>query len=259
MNVPLIVGNWKMYVDKEKCEAFFADPVWKEGGFSLPEGRIAILPPAPLLGWFFAYKERIPFLYGAQDCSLYLSGAYTGEISVSVLEQLGCRFVLLGHSERRKYFGETDDQIARKLQLVLSTSMTPILCIGENWEELSTRKYPEILKRQLISALEGLSDESIKRVVIAYEPVWAIGTGRNATIEEVKDALDVILFQWKSLVEGQEIPQILYGGSVEPENASDYAVLQGIQGVLVGGASAHPRKFFSIIRAFFHQQGVPEA
>lgn len=253
MNVPLIVGNWKMYLDKEKCEAFLADPLWKEGNFSLSKGQIAILPPAPLLGWFFAHRERIPFLYGAQNCSLYLSGAYTGEISVSLLEQLGCRFVLLGHSERRKYFGETDEQIARKLQLVLSTSLTPILCIGENWEERNNRKYPEILKKQLVSALDGLPDQSRKRVVIAYEPVWAIGTGRNATVEEVWDAVETILSLWKHLTGKQESPQILYGGSVEPENAGDYAGIQGIQGLLVGGASTQSRKFLSIIQAFFHK------
>ncbi len=248
---PLIVGNWKTYVDLRSCEEFISDSLWEKLPETFLKNQIVLLPPTPLLGWFYASRAHLPFLYGAQTCSLYPSGAYTGEVSPQLLEQLGCSYCLAGHSERRILFSETEEQVAAKLSAILSTGMTPILCVGENLEDRENGRFVEKVQSQLVTALSGLTAQKLERILIAYEPVWAIGTGKNAEPEQVSYMVQVILHTWNGLIENpSKNPPILYGGSVDGNTVGAYVNLEGISGVLVGAASANSEKFFSIIQAF---------
>jgi triosephosphate isomerase len=196
-------------------------------------------------------KEGIPVALGAQHCSDQDAGAFTGEISPRFLARLGTTYVIVGHSERRTVFGMTDEAVATTLRAVLRYDMTPIVCVGESEEERARSQTEAVLERQVLAALEGLPTEAVAALVLAYEPIWAIGTGNAATAVDAEDACVFI----RSLVaksageHAATMVRVQYGGSVKAENAADFMAEPDVDGLLVGGASLEAAGFLDIIRA----------
>lgn len=185
-----------------------------------------------------------------QDLHWEREGAFTGEISGGMLKDVGCSYCLIGHSERRHIFGETDEQVARKVKAALASGLGPVLCLGETLKERDAGKVEDVVRRQFLSAVEGLSAEEISRGVIAYEPVWAIGTGRAATpaaAQEVHAFIRVLAAERFNKTLAKEL-RIVYGGSVTPENIAELCLQEDIDGGLVGGASLQAEKFVSLIK-----------
>ena len=227
---------------KEFMEAFLAN-------LHPSEARILIAPPFPLIPSMVQWTADVPVEIGAQTIHDQEQGAFTGEVSAKLVESLGATFTLVGHSERRHYFHEKGPLIQEKLKRALSSSLQPILCIGETIEQRESGQMEATLTQQLHEALEGLKEEELARVVIAYEPVWAIGTGQHATPEIAQETH----FFCRQLIEkgwgealASSLPMI-YGGSVSPSNAKALMDQQDIDGVLVGGASLDPGSFLQII------------
>jgi triosephosphate isomerase len=195
-------------------------------------------------------SDRIAIGLGAQDCHWGLQGAFTGEVSAPMLAKLGVGFVIVGHSERRELFGETDDVVARKLHAVLASGMLPILCVGETLEEREAGATETKVSGQIEAALGGVDSDRIAELVVAYEPIWAIGTGRNATPEDANATIGVIR-SVVARVAGEpaaEQVRILYGGSVKPGNIAALMAQPEIDGALVGGASLDPDEFARLVR-----------
>jgi triosephosphate isomerase len=247
----ILAGNWKMNKSLQEVEAFVLELEKEISGFksesSSPE--IFIAPPFPYLHYLQTNVSKFGINIGAQNCANTENGAFTGEVSASILKSVGCNFVILGHSERRKYFSESDMEIGQKVKLALLNGMVPILCIGETLEERENADFFSILKKQLFVALNDCSDSS--SLIIAYEPVWAIGTGKTATPSQ---AQEVHLFIRQILAEkfgkiGKEVP-ILYGGSCNPSNAKELFSCPDIDGGLIGGASLKINDFLSLFRCF---------
>ncbi len=240
---PLVIANWKCNPATLKGAKLLFSSV-KKGIENVKNVEVVICPPfiyLPKLFEFLSRWRKSQILLGAQDCFWEESGAYTGEISPTMLKDLGCQYVIIGHSERRA-LGETDKMINKKLKAALKEKLKPILCIGETIEERERGKTNEILKNQLNSALKNTSSVlSHRLLVIAYEPVWAIGTGRACDVRKAKEAR---LFIKKIL---REIP-ILYGGSVDSENGVNYIKEADFQGLLVGGASLNPKEFSETVK-----------
>lgn len=218
----------------------------------LAEVDVLICPPFTALESVWNRLSGSKLSLGAQNCSDLKEGARTGEISPLMLLDLGCKFVILGHSERRAYFGETDEFINSKIGLALECGLEPIVCIGETLEQREAGKTLDVLRAQLQGGLADLSEEDISALTIAYEPVWAIGTGRTATPETAQDAQRFIREVIDSSTTRSEVAdsvRILYGGSVKPENARALLSQPDIDGALVGGASLDPESFISIIKS----------
>jgi triosephosphate isomerase (TIM) len=195
-------------------------------------------------------SDRIPIGLGAQDCHWEASGAFTGEVSAPMLAKLNVSFVIVGHSERRELFGETDETVARKLHAVLAAGMLPILCVGETLEEREAGATEGKVLGQVAAAFAGVSKEKVGACVVAYEPIWAIGTGRNATPEDAESTIAVIrgaVVEAAGEAAGETV-RIQYGGSVKPGNIAELMARPGIDGALVGGASLDPDDFARIIR-----------
>jgi triosephosphate isomerase len=188
---------------------------------------------------------------GAQDCFWEGKGAFTGEVSPSMLKDIGCEYVIVGHSERRIYFKETDDVINKKIKKAAETGLVSILCIGETGQERKNNETEVVLKKQITSGLEGVSEKKISEIVIAYEPIWAIGTGISCDTNEAKKAGLFIKSVISDLYNEKvaENMAILYGGSVSKENSSDYIKKAGMNGLLVGGASLRPDEFIDIVKS----------
>lgn len=244
----LIVGNWKMYTTRAQA-AELASALAQ----SAPAGAsVAVCPPFP---WLTTVAEKLagsPIALGAQDChSEKGEGAYTGEVSPTMLIDAGCKYVILGHSERRHTLGETDNSINDKVHTALEAGLHVILCMGETLAERQRGLMERVFQRQLYSATSGLTDEQFSRLVIAYEPVWAIGTGQVATPEQAQTAHEYLRSRLASLF-GDEIAQntpLLYGGSVKPDNAKGLLDLPDVDGALVGGASLKADQFLAIVEA----------
>lgn len=241
MRQTLIVGNWKM-------NGLTADLSWADAMIAaLPDGpgvrAAALCPPATLIS---AFAARLPgwISLGGQDCAQEASGAHTGDVAAPMLADLGCRYVILGHSERRADHGETDMIVRAKVDAALKAGLTPILCVGETLEERESGQAQAVAKRQLIQSLPDCEPGS---VVIAYEPIWAIGTGRTAGPEDAQ-AMHAALRSALPQGHGAMTP-ILYGGSVKPENAEDLLGQDDVDGALVGGASLSAKDFAAIIAA----------
>ena len=243
----LIAGNWKMNCTVEEAEAFF-----KHFKLQKKEGvEMLICPPftdLPLTNFFLA---RTSVHWGAQNVYPEEKGAFTGEISPAMLKGLGCSYVICGHSERREILGESDEFIARKVKAVKEHGMTPILCVGETAEERKNGQTEERIASEIRSALWGIDKKDVGSLVIAYEPIWAIGSGKAATPE---DALEVCTLIREKIgkIFTPDIARkvrILYGGSVNEKNAASFN-LSGIDGVLVGGASLKADTFAAIVRSF---------
>lgn len=248
---PIIAANWKMNVGPAEAAAFIQDflPLVKDVNGACD---IVIVPPfVSIPAVSEGLKGNTAVGLGAQTVSEYNNGAYTGEISTSLLKELAVGYVVLGHSERRQYFGETDQIINTKLKKALADGLIPLFCIGETLEERDGGKLEEVLSRQVTKGMEGLSAEDAAKTVIAYEPVWAIGTGRTATSAQAQETHAFIRSVLTNIF-GQEVAdkvRIQYGGSVKPENTAELMAQPDIDGALVGGASLKPCSFSEIVLA----------
>ena len=247
MRTKLIVGNWKMNGSQELIEEVFES-------FKLPFERknleVVICPPDVLLFSMNKFFDGTGIFVGAQNVHSETKGAYTGETSASLLYECGVRWCIVGHSERREHFGETDDMISRKIENLLSHDIRPIICVGETLEQREASKYKEVVVSQLRSVFSRVSADKINRCVIAYEPVWAIGTGKTADPDQA-DSMHKIIRKELAFQSSKEIAkemQILYGGSVNSENAGDLISKLEIDGALVGGSSLNSNEFQKIIR-----------
>ncbi len=244
----LIAGNWKMNTSAAEAVALAA--AIAEGG-SCYGVQLAVCPPFVYLDSVKKALGTSPVALGAQNCWYEQKGAYTGEVSAPMLADLGCRYVLVGHSERRTLFGETDESVNRKIRAVMALPMIPILCVGETLEERESDSTFDVIRRQLERGLESLEGTSAETLVVAYEPVWAIGTGRAASAEQVQE---VHCFIRSVLAEqcGEEHARtisVLYGGSVTPDNAHELFGQPDVDGGLVGGASLKADSFLRIAEA----------
>lgn len=248
---PLIVANWKcnpsLAKDAKKIFESVRRNIKGKAG-----AEIVICPPSvfiPILAELKGKKAGIHL--GAQDCFWENRGAFTGCVSPQMLKDLGCKYVILGHSERRHYFGETDENINKKIKLSLSVGLFPILCVGETLEERGEGKTFDVLKFQIENDLKDITVKGIKSLIIAYEPVWAIGTGNPCPPDEAQTmslTIRKILSNLYSRAVSDKVP-ILYGGSVNSRNAADYVKEVGMQGLLVGGASLDAREFSAVIES----------
>lgn len=247
MRKSIIVGNWKMY--KTATEAV---NLTKELIVNIPinvDIEIIVCPPFTSLYSVGEIIKGSKIKLGAQNCYIVEEGAYTGEISPLMLKNVNCDFVIIGHSERRQYFKETNELVNQKIKLVLKSKLTPIMCIGENLEERETNKTFKIIKNQLLEGLVEISYDEASEIIIAYEPVWAIGTGKTATslqAEEVHLFIRNLLKEKYDLKLAEKV-RILYGGSVKPDNIRGLMNELNIDGALVGGASLNAKSFVEII------------
>jgi len=236
-----------MYKTPAEAQAFVRDFLPLIAGHTRDE--ISLCAPFVCLPALVEAARGASLGVGAQDMFWEKEGAYTGEVSAGMLSAVGCTHVILGHSERRQYFAETDDTVGRKLERALEAGLVPIVCVGEVSEEREAGLTEEVLRRQCTRAFRGISGKKAAKLVVAYEPVWAIGTGKTATSKMAADAHGVIRHEAaKSL--GQEVAdnlRILYGGSVKPENATALMSEEEIDGALVGGASLDPKSFAAIV------------
>ena len=251
MITPLVVGNWKMNGGQAACIAL-ARQIVRLLKNQPPRTEVALAPPFTALACVGQALRQSAIKLAAQNSHWAESGAFTGEVSPPMLGEIGCDYVILGHSERRHVFHESDDMIARKVAPVLAQSMRPIFCVGETLSERRRKKTLNVVTAQLDAALKGLTKGVIDKIEIAYEPVWAIGTGQNATPDQVDQVHSSIRAYLKSSFgdsKGKAV-RILYGGSVKPENASILAAIDEVNGFLVGGASLNAESFISIVQAF---------
>ncbi len=244
---PLIAGNWKMNMDLASSKQLASDIAATDAG----DTDVLICPPCVYLDAVTRAVAGSAVSVGSQDVYFEKKGAFTGEINTAMLADVGCQFVILGHSERRHVIGETDRLINRKLGAVLAAGLTPVVCVGETLEQREAGKTGEAVQTQIDGSLAGLDAASIERTVIAYEPVWAIGTGKTATPEQAQDVHADLrkLIADRYNPEVAEKVRILYGGSVKPDNAADLMSRKDIDGALVGGASLKADSFIAIIRA----------
>lgn len=247
MRRPVIAGNWKMYKSAAETRAFFRD--FRPLVENVRHCDIVIAPPFTALQTAVESTQGSDIAVAAQDVYWEKQGAYTGEVAPSMLTELGCRYVIIGHSERRQYFHETDQTVSRKVAAALEVTLTPIVCVGETLEEREAGATERVLTRQFSAGLGTLTAERFSRIIIAYEPVWAIGTGRTATPETAVEAHRLLRGLTAkqfgdSLADG--VP-ILYGGSVKPDNIRGLMAQPEIDGALVGGASLDPNSFAAIV------------
>lgn len=253
MRMPLVVANWKMNGTLAEARALTAGV---RDGLKRPRGvEVVLCPPFTALGVVGELLAGSPIALGAQNCHWESAGAFTGEVSPAMLVELGCRYVLVGHSERRKEFGETDEQINLKVRAVQALGMTPVLCVGETAEERRQGLTFTTVEGQLRAGLAGLDLRAIGACVLAYEPVWAIGTGVNATpahAAEVHGYLRGLLTELASKEIAQSV-RVLYGGSVKPDNAGALTAEPDIDGALVGGASLSAQGFVAIVKRVMHK------
>lgn len=244
----LVVGNWKMNTSQSEAVALAAEVVRETE--SIEGCGIGVCPPYV---WLEAVAERVhgsAVRLGAQNVSAHEKGAYTGEVSPSMLAGLGCHFAIVGHSERRALFGETDAGVAARAKAAMSGGLVPIVCVGETLGERTSGDAETVVRRQLDGSLDGLAPLSPEDLVIAYEPVWAIGTGETATPEQAQQMHAVIRQRLRDrLGEMASGVQILYGGSVKPGNAAELFGQGDVDGGLVGGASLDADSFAAIVRA----------
>jgi triosephosphate isomerase (TIM) len=244
---PLVAANWKMNMTNAEAAAFCTDFMARD----LPLGTdIVVCPPFTALRTVAERVAGTAVRVAAQNMHEEDSGAFTGEVSAPMLQELGVGAVVLGHSERRQLFGETDAALARKVPRALDSGLLPILCVGETEEEHERGETQRKLRHQVQVDLAGVSEDRLAEVVIAYEPIWAIGTGNTATPEQAQEAIAFVraLLGDRDRESGQST-RILYGGSVDPGNASDLLTQPDIDGALVGGASLDPERFASIVAA----------
>jgi triosephosphate isomerase (TIM) len=247
MRKPIIAGNWKMNKTLTEARSFV-----EEVKGLVPSAETVdsvICAPALFLDCLADEAEGTPLVIGAQNMHFEESGAFTGEISPVMLKDLNVQYVILGHSERRELFGETDELVNQKTQAAFKHGLTPIVCVGETLDQREADKTKDVVKEQTEKGLQGLSDEQMKQTVIAYEPVWAIGTGKTASSEDANEVCAYI----RSVVAEQfsqdiaDAVRIQYGGSVKPDNIKELMSMSDIDGALVGGASLDPKSYLQLL------------
>jgi triosephosphate isomerase len=248
MRQPFIAGNWKMFTNLASAREL-AGAVAR--GISSTVVRVAVCPPFPYLATVAETIRGTPVELGAQNCYPEKEGAFTGEVSPGMLLDVGCRCVILGHSERRQILGENDAFINRKIKASLGAGLGVIFCVGETLQEREDNRTERVLETQLSGGLEGIDAAGLAKIVIAYEPVWAIGTGRNATPEQAQHAHAFIRKRIGERFGGPaaQALTIQYGGSVKPENAASLLSQPDVDGALVGGASLKADQFLAIVRS----------
>jgi triosephosphate isomerase len=249
MRPKFVAGNWKMYTTAESSEQLARAVV--AGCGSENRVQVAVCPPFPYLSTVGAILRGSSLALGAQNLYPEREGAFTGEVSPAMLLDVGCRYVIIGHSERRHILGETDEFIQRKVAAALASGLSVILCVGETLQQRRDNATESVLKTQLVNGLAGVSPESVSHLVVAYEPVWAIGTGQNATPDQAQQAhsfLRQVFARMYGEVLAQSLP-IQYGGSVKPENVAELLHQPDVDGALVGGASLRADSFLAIVRA----------
>jgi triosephosphate isomerase len=263
---PFVAGNWKMNLDLASARALVSD--LRARLSASPPLDVAVCPSFVLLFPMARAVADSPIRLGAQDCWSEPAGAWTGEVSAEMVRETGCAYVILGHSERRhgigprdaagRVIGETDEMVAAKCRAALGAGLTPIVCVGETMEERDRGQTEQVLTRQIAGSLRGVEGVAAGRLVIAYEPVWAIGTGRNATPEQAQEAhrhLRRCLAGRLGEATAAEV-RIQYGGSVKPENAAALMTCADVDGALVGGASLKAADFAGIIEACIQAKGL---
>lgn len=246
--IPMIAGNWKMFKTCPEAVQSARELVRLVSDVNGVE--IMIAPPFTALQPVFEVIRETPIELGAQNLFWEKEGAYTGEVSGSMIRSAGCRYVIIGHSERRQYFGETDTSVNRRIHAALTSQLAPVVCVGESEAEREAGNTFSVLDKQMRNGLERLTAEQMASIVIAYEPVWAIGTGKTATPEQAQEVHAYIRDFLKTRYESRtaESTRIIYGGSVKPNNISELMALPDIDGALVGGASLDPPTFNEIIK-----------
>jgi triosephosphate isomerase len=246
---PICAANWKMHKTRPEAVAF-VDAFLPVASGLLGAVEVVICPPFTSLALTVERCAATKVRVAAQNMHFAEAGAFTGEVSAQMLVELDVDGVILGHSERRQMFGESDEALARKLPAALAAGLQPILCVGESLEQREAGETEAVLRRQVEADLAGVADSDLRNLVIAYEPVWAIGTGRNATSAQAAEAIAFI----RSLVASRDdaaaaAVRILYGGSVKPENAAEVLGSDDVDGALVGGASLDPDDFAAVVAA----------
>jgi triosephosphate isomerase len=247
MRRKLIVGNWKMN-GSLAANAILLDGL--KSDFGQPACSVAVCVPAPYLAQVQAALAGGAIAWGAQDVSVHEQGAYTGEVSAAMLADFGCSYVIVGHSERRSYHGESDETVARKAVRAMDSGLTPIVCVGETLTEREAGQTGRVVERQMAAVIDMLDAARLEKIVIAYEPVWAIGTGKTATPQMAQEVHALLRAQLAAASPAAaDKVQILYGGSMKPENAGELLAMRDIDGGLIGGASLKAPDFLAIIRA----------
>lgn len=247
----VIAGNWKMHHGPGETERFFQSIV--DQGPEISERVDAIVcPPFVSIPAATLFQDRLPAVkLGAQDVYHEARGAYTGEVSTGMLRELGCSYVIVGHSERRELFGETDAWIHKKARRCLDEGLTPIICVGEKLDNRQKNQHLDVVKQQFEGVMGDLDEQQAGQVVVAYEPVWAIGTGETATPDKAQEMhahiRDMMAGRYSSAI--ADDLHILYGGSVKPENASELLQQPDVDGGLVGGASLKPDAFVELLKS----------
>jgi triosephosphate isomerase (TIM) len=251
---PLISGNWKMHLNHFEATALVQKLVYELTGEDFDAVDVSVHPPftdiRTVQTYFLAEKDPVPIDIGAQTCHWEEKGAFTGEVSPAMLAKLDVVYVIAGHSERRELFGETDEIVNRKVRAIYQWDMTPILCVGETLDEREAGTTEAKVRGQLEAGIGGLTTDQVGGMVIAYEPIWAIGTGRTATPDDAQSVCSTIRATVAALHgrDAAESVRIQYGGSVKPENAADLMACPDIDGALVGGASLEAESFAGIVR-----------
>ncbi len=245
---PIIAANWKMH--KTIVEAIDFVTRLKRGAYEMEDIDIVVCPSFTALAEVSEVLNESNIALGAQDLFWEEKGAFTGEVSAGQLKDAGCSHVIIGHSERRQFFGETNQTVCKKIKAALRAGLIPIVCVGETLQEREENKTEALIARQFAEGFEGLSPEDFRPVVIAYEPVWAIGTGRNATAQQAEDVHRFVrkLIRDKFGRECAEQCRIQYGGSVKPGNITELMVQEDMDGALVGGASLDVDSFVEILK-----------
>lgn len=251
---PLLAGNWKMNNDHLEAIASVQKLAWslRDARFDASSADIAVIPPFTDIRSVqtLVQADKVPVAYGAQDLSAHDEGAYTGEVSGRFLSQLGCEYVVVGHSERRAHHGEDDELVGQKVRAARRHGLAPILCVGEPQEVRAEGGHVDFTLAQVRGALEGLNADDLEGLVIAYEPVWAIGTGETATAEDAGEMASAVRGLLTELF-GDSFAQtvrVLYGGSVNQDNVGDIMRQADVDGALVGGASLDPAGFAALCR-----------
>lgn len=246
--MPIIAGNWKMNMTSTQAREMVTKLVPMLTG--IKDREVVLAPPFTAIDAVATVTKGTSIALAGQNMHWADKGAFTGEISAEMLLDLGCKYVIIGHSERRQYFGETDETINKKLRQALNKGLRPIVCVGETLPEREADKVNEVIERQITGALKGVTAEEMANVVIAYEPVWAIGTGKTATPEQA-DEVHAFIRRHVAGTFSQNVADALriqYGGSVTPENVSSLMAKPDIDGALVGGASLKPESFSAIVK-----------
>jgi triosephosphate isomerase len=247
MRPKLVVGNWKMNGSRAANAALLSGVL---AGLNGVKASCAVCVPAPYLQQCQDVLTASPVAWGAQDVSVHAGGAYTGEVAASMLADFSCRYVIVGHSERRAYHGESNEQVAQKTLAALAAGITPIVCVGETLQEREAGQTASVVSQQMAAVLNLLDDAQVSKIAIAYEPVWAIGTGKTATpamAQEVHAQLRAQLAARSA--QAAQVVAILYGGSMKPDNAKELMAQPDIDGGLVGGAALKATDFLAILHA----------